>query len=162
MEPASMFRSRNANTWSTHSRRIDPINLSAKPFCQGERCGRPPSDWDFHRQYHRKPARCQRIRVSGRMIVMVSVGEVNTTTHLPPQYDQLTSEGHVLCLKSALRPEQRDHRGADVRRFSYLINTDEVFGTHRAKITWVGPRRNQAAASPLILPIPRAAESGGC
>jgi hypothetical protein len=22
-------------TWSTHSRRIDPINLSAKPFCQG-------------------------------------------------------------------------------------------------------------------------------
>jgi putative tryptophan/tyrosine transport system substrate-binding protein len=23
-------------TWSTHSRRIDPINLSAKPFCQGE------------------------------------------------------------------------------------------------------------------------------
>src|SRR5215467_3777374 len=22
--------------WSTHSRRIDPINLSAKPFCQGE------------------------------------------------------------------------------------------------------------------------------
>jgi hypothetical protein len=25
-----------AITWSTHSRRIDPINLSAKPFCQGE------------------------------------------------------------------------------------------------------------------------------
>jgi hypothetical protein len=23
-------------TWSTHSRRIDPISLSAKPFCQGE------------------------------------------------------------------------------------------------------------------------------
>src|SRR5947208_10524900 len=22
--------------WSTHSRRIDPISLSAKPFCQGE------------------------------------------------------------------------------------------------------------------------------
>ena len=22
--------------WSTHLRRIDPINLSAKPFCQGE------------------------------------------------------------------------------------------------------------------------------
>ena len=22
--------------WSTHSRRIDPINLSAKPLCQGE------------------------------------------------------------------------------------------------------------------------------
>jgi len=26
-----------ATTWSTHSRRIDPISLSAKPFCQGER-----------------------------------------------------------------------------------------------------------------------------
>src|ERR1019366_8834998 len=23
-------------TWSKHSRRIDPINRSAKPFCQGE------------------------------------------------------------------------------------------------------------------------------
>ena len=71
----------------------------------------------------------------------ISVGEVNTTTHLPPQYDQLTSERHVLCLKSALRlerrdqqgqeeAEQRNHRAADVRRFSHLINTDEVFGTY--------------------------------
>jgi hypothetical protein len=51
----------------------------------------------------------------------ISVAEVNTTTHLPPQYDQLTSEHHLLCLKSALRlewrgqegqqeAEQRDHR----------------------------------------------------
>ena len=23
-------------TWSTHSRRIEPMSLSAKPFCQGE------------------------------------------------------------------------------------------------------------------------------
>ena len=30
--------------------------------------GRPPSDFDFHRQYERKPARCQRITVSGLMI----------------------------------------------------------------------------------------------
>jgi hypothetical protein len=63
--------------------------------------------------------------------------------HLPPQYDQLMSERHVLCLKSALRlewrdqegqeeAEQRDHR-RDVRRFAYLINTDEVFGTHKGK-----------------------------
>src|SRR6516162_8848290 len=29
-----------------------------------------PREWDFHRQYRRKPARCQRTRVSGRMIVM--------------------------------------------------------------------------------------------
>jgi hypothetical protein len=71
----------------------------------------------------------------------ISVAEVNTTTHLPPQYDQLMSEHHVLCLKSALRLEwrdqesqeeakQRNHRAADVRRFAYLINTNEVFGTH--------------------------------
>jgi hypothetical protein len=36
---AESFRrcaSPKAITWSTHSRRIDPINLSAKPFCQGE------------------------------------------------------------------------------------------------------------------------------
>src|SRR6516225_7807667 len=32
--------------------------------------GRPPRARDFHRQYRRKPARCQRTRVSGRMIVM--------------------------------------------------------------------------------------------
>jgi hypothetical protein len=34
-------------------------------------CGRPPRDRDFQRQYWRKPARCQRTRVSGRMIVIV-------------------------------------------------------------------------------------------
>src|SRR3984893_4271925 len=26
--------------WSTHSRRIDPISRSTKPFCQGGRCGK--------------------------------------------------------------------------------------------------------------------------
>src|SRR5215467_14309309 len=43
----------------------------------------------------------------------ISVGEVNTTTHLPSQYDQLTSEGYVLCLKSALRLEWRDQEGQE-------------------------------------------------
>ena len=49
------------------------------------------------------------------------VREVDTTTHLPPQHDQLVSERRVLCLKLALRlerrgeqsqeeAEQRDHR----------------------------------------------------
>src|SRR5438093_4754446 len=32
--------------------------------------GRPPRERDFQHQYRRKPARCQRTRVSGRMIVM--------------------------------------------------------------------------------------------
>src|SRR6266516_4223561 len=34
-------------------------------------CGRPRRERDFQCQYRRKPARCQRTRVSGRMIVMV-------------------------------------------------------------------------------------------
>src|SRR6266511_404236 len=37
----------------------------------------------------------------------IPVREVDTTAHLPPQHDQLTSERRVLCLKSALRLEQR-------------------------------------------------------
>jgi hypothetical protein len=43
----------------------------------------------------------------------ISVGDVKTTTHLSPQYDQLTSERHVLCLKSALRLEWRDQEGQE-------------------------------------------------
>src|SRR5258705_8800830 len=48
--------------------------VSAHPRISARRsastCGRPPRERDFHRQYRRKPARCQRTRVSGRMIVM--------------------------------------------------------------------------------------------
>jgi hypothetical protein len=33
-------------------------------------CGRPPNERDFQRQYRRKPARCQRTSVSGRMTAM--------------------------------------------------------------------------------------------
>src|SRR5260370_14234229 len=42
VKPFIDFRTRrkcispSTTIWSTHSRRIDPINLSAKPFCQGE------------------------------------------------------------------------------------------------------------------------------
>jgi hypothetical protein len=32
----------------------------------------------------------------------IPVREVDTTAHLPPQHNQLTSEHRVLCLKSAL------------------------------------------------------------
>src|SRR5262249_38196869 len=38
----------------------------------------------------------------------IPIRKLDTTAHLPPQYDQLTSERHVLCLKSALRLEWRD------------------------------------------------------
>ena len=57
----------------------------------------------------------------------------------------MTSERGVLCLKSALRPEQRGDSvskkqssaiiAVDVRRFGHAINTDEVFGKNRTKST---------------------------
>jgi hypothetical protein len=34
--------------------------------------------------------------------------EPDAAVHLPPQYDQLMSQRHVFCLKSALRLERRD------------------------------------------------------
>src|SRR5207248_11653588 len=51
----------------------------------------------------------------------IAIRELDTTTHPPLQHNQLMSECHILCLKSALRlerrgeqgqeePEQRDHR----------------------------------------------------
>jgi len=62
-------------------------------------CGRPPRG--FQRQYLRKPARCQRTRVSGRTTVMalrtdgptvqldeeqaIAVGELDPTAHLALQ-----------------------------------------------------------------------------
>src|SRR6266446_2433584 len=81
--------------------------------------GRPPRERDFHRQYRRKPARCQRTRVSGRTIVMASrtdgnhriqrdqeqaipIRELNATAHPPLQHNQLMSERRVLCRKSVL------------------------------------------------------------
>jgi hypothetical protein len=90
----------------------------------------------------------------------ISVGEVNTTTHLPPQYYQLTPERHVFCLKSALRlewrgkegqeeAEQHNHSAADVRRFSYLINTDDLFGTRTGPYRRTG--RDALAPSAEIL-----------
>jgi len=55
--------------------------------------------------------------------------------------NQLMSECCILCLKSALRLDgeakrvrRRQNRAiiaADLRRFDHVINTDEVFGTHR-------------------------------
>jgi hypothetical protein len=43
----------------------------------------------------------------------IPVREVDTTAQLPPQHDQLTSERRVLCLKSALRLEQRGEQGQE-------------------------------------------------
>jgi|GraSoiStandDraft_14_1057315.scaffolds.fasta_scaffold159112_3 hypothetical protein len=60
---------------------------------------------------------------------VIPVGEVNTTTHLPPQYDQLMSECGVLCLKSALRLERLSEQGqeeAEQKRSSPLTLGDSV------------------------------------
>ena len=43
----------------------------------------------------------------------VSVRESDATTQLPLQHDQLMSERRVLCLKSALRLEQRGEQGQE-------------------------------------------------
>jgi hypothetical protein len=43
----------------------------------------------------------------------IPIRELDTTTHLPPQYDQLMSERSVLCLKSALRLERRGEQGQE-------------------------------------------------
>ena len=116
-------------------------------------CGRPPRERDFQRQYRRKPARCQRTRVSGRMIVIALKTDgnhryswtknkrslfVNWTR--PRTFrrstDQLMSEYSVLCLKSALRLERRGDSvstkqnsaiiAADVNKFAHTINKDLV------------------------------------
>jgi len=38
----------------------------------------------------------------------ITMREPDAAAHLPPQYDQLMSQRHVFCLKSALRLERRD------------------------------------------------------
>jgi len=38
---------------------------------------------------------------------------VDATANLPPQYDQLTSERRILCLKSVLRFERRGEQGQE-------------------------------------------------
>jgi hypothetical protein len=43
----------------------------------------------------------------------IPIRKLDTTAHLPPQHDQLMSERHVLCLKSALRLEWRDQEGQE-------------------------------------------------
>src|SRR5262249_18490820 len=78
-------------------------------------CGRPPNERDFQRQYRRKPARCQRTSVSGRMTVITFSTDGNhryswiknkrsplvrrMRPHLAPQNNQLISERGVLYLK---------------------------------------------------------------
>src|SRR5262245_11296573 len=90
--------------------------------------GRPPRERDFHRQYRRKPARCHRTRVSGRMIVMVLRTDGN-------QRYSMTKNKRSPPLRS--------------RRFGHAINTHEVFGTHTVEINYSQP----LAFLPAWLPL---------
>ena len=66
--PPGGFRSQSLEFDAFHHERalIRRISARSSPSI----FGRPPRERDFHRQYRRKPARCQRTRVSGRTIVM--------------------------------------------------------------------------------------------
>src|SRR2546430_14149004 len=43
----------------------------------------------------------------------IPIRELDTTTHPPLQHNQLMSECHILCLKSALRLERRGEQGQE-------------------------------------------------
>src|SRR5205823_11831315 len=55
--------------------------------------GRPPKERDFQRQSWRKPARCQRTRVSGRMIVMALSTDGNSA--IEAVIGHMKAEGHL-------------------------------------------------------------------
>src|SRR5947208_15325386 len=77
-------------------------------------CGRPPKEQDFQRKYRRKPARCQRTRVSGRIIVMALRTDGNHRYNMTKnKRSPLVSWTRPRCLKSALRLERRGEQGQD-------------------------------------------------
>ena len=92
-------------------------------------CGRPPNERDFQRQYRRKPARCQRTSVSGRMILSlqdrrkpsiqldkeqaIAVRKPDALMHYPAQHNHLVSKRSIFGFKPALQLEWRDQDGKD-------------------------------------------------
>src|SRR6266702_8896062 len=122
--------------------------------------GRPPREPDFQRQYRRKPARCQRTRVSGRMIVTALRTEGNqrysgTKNKRSPFVSWTrprTLRRNTLnwCRSAAFSASSRrfDLNGetntvrnkhnraiiaADVRRFGHVIKKDGVLGTYSSQ-----------------------------
>src|SRR4029453_7705964 len=120
-------------------------------------CGRPPRNRDFHRQYRRKPDRCQRTRVSGRMIVMALRTDGNhryswTRNKRSPfvswtrprtlrrstiswcRSAAFSASSRLFDLNGETDRVRKSQKSAiiavDVRRFGHAINTDQVFGTH--------------------------------
>ena len=111
--------------------------------------GRPPREPDFQCQYRRKPAdangqmgipehrygwtknkrsplvRRTRLRTLRRNTIS---GRRRATFSASSRLFDLNGETNRVNKK-----QSSAIIAADVRRFSYLINTDEVFGTHRAR-----------------------------
>src|SRR5271156_3315694 len=78
--------------WSTHSRRIDPISRSAKPFCQGE-----AGAVGLSRMLDQEPA--------------IVAREPDATMQPTLQDNQLMSKYRVLSFKPQLRLEGRGKHG---------------------------------------------------
>src|SRR5258708_4832032 len=76
--------------------------------------GRPLRGLDFQRQYARKPARCQRITVSGLTIFKASstpgASRYNPANRFTSQHVELMTKRQYLYLQRRSRPEQSDQR----------------------------------------------------
>src|SRR6266567_2934552 len=71
--------------------------------------GRPPRFRDFQRQYRRKPARCQRTSVCGRMIVMALRIAGNHTTSEAGLRGHLLAEGQEQTGSQSYVPPNLKH-----------------------------------------------------
>src|SRR5882762_6436302 len=96
-------RSPNTTTWSRHSRRIEPISLSAYPFCHGERGAVGRSRMPIDRSLRMKRSRqtifdtdfadqCQRrqqFQQAGVMCVVETAGPVGRKGHDVPLAERM-------------------------------------------------------------------------
>ena len=59
--------------------------------------GRPPGDFDLHRQYQRNPARCQRITVSG-LTIAKALSAFGAKPYSPGKYQPIdVAEGRPIA-----------------------------------------------------------------
>ena|SRR5947208_3249352 len=142
-------------------------------------CGRPPREQDFQRQYRRKPARCQRMRVSGRMIVMAFRTDGNqryswTKNKRSPfvswtrprtlrrntlswyRSAAFSASSRRFDLNGETNTVRNKHNraiiAADVRRFGHVINKDGVLGTYTSHQCRIAKRSKRTSRLPRLLP----------
>src|SRR5215831_9743966 len=77
-----------------------PTPVSAEPSPVPAHEGLRPDDRDGLQHRWKPPIQLDQKQA-------IPVREVNATAHLPPQYDQLTSEHSIFCFKSGFRLERR-------------------------------------------------------